>query len=155
MKEDEPVLRKQSKPVDAMTPRLTTLLDDMAESLISAGGVGLAAPQVGILRRIVIIDDGVEDGKNHTVEFINPRIIREEGHQEAAEGCLSIPGKWGITSRPMTVTVEAEDRNGNKFTYTGTELFGRCLCHEYDHLDGILYTDKCIRMLDEDEVEQG
>lgn len=155
MKENEPVLRKVCKPVETLTPRLLTLLDDMAETLIETGGVGLAAPQVGILRRMFIIDDGVEEGENHIVEFINPRIVKEEGHQEAAEGCLSLPGKWGITSRPMTVTVEAEDRNGKTFTYTGTELFGRCLCHEYDHLDGILYIDKCIRMLDEDEIEQG
>ena len=153
MKESEPVLRKTSKPVEKLTPRLETLLDDMAETLTKAEGVGLAAPQVGILRRIFIIDDGVHEGKNHIVEFINPKIIKTEGHQEEAEGCLSIPGKYGVTSRPMTVTVEAEDRNGKVFTYTGTELFGRCLCHEYDHLDGILYTDKVIRMLDEDEVE--
>lgn len=152
VKEGEPVLRKVSRPVEEITPKILTLLDDMRDTLIRAGGVGLAAPQVGILRRIFIIDDN-PDGDHNIVEFINPRIIKTEGHQEESEGCLSIPGKYGITSRPMTVTVEATDRNGKLFTYTGTELFGRCLCHEYDHLDGILYIDKVIEMLDPDDYE--
>ncbi len=152
VKEGEPVLRKVSRPVEEITPKILTLLDDMRDTLIRAGGVGLAAPQVGILRRIFIIDDN-PDGGHNIVEFINPRIIKTEGHQEESEGCLSIPGKYGITSRPMTVTVEATDRNGKLFTYTGTELFGRCLCHEYDHLDGILYIDKVIEMLDPDDYE--
>lgn len=152
MKEGEPVLRKTSRPVEAINDKITTLLDDMRDTLIKAGGVGLAAPQVGILRRIFIIDDKPDDGHN-IIEFINPRIIKTEGHQEEAEGCLSIPGKWGITSRPLTVTVEATNRNGELFTYTGTELFGRCLCHEYDHLDGILYIDNALEMLDPDDVE--
>ena len=152
MTEKEPVLRKVSKPVTEITKRTLTLLDDMRDTLIKSGGVGLAAPQVGILRRIFIIDDN-PDGAHNIVEFINPKIIKTEGEQEDAEGCLSIPGKYGITRRPMTVTVEAQDRNGNTFTYTGTELFGRCLCHEYDHLDGILYTDKAIEMLEPEDVE--
>lgn len=152
VKEGEPVLRKVSRPVDEITPKILTLLDDMRDTLIRAGGVGLAAPQVGILRRIFIIDDN-PDGGHNIVEFINPKIIKTEGHQEESEGCLSIPGKYGITSRPMTVTVEATDRNGKLFTYTGTELFGRCLCHENDHLDGILYIDKVIEMLDPDDFE--
>ena len=152
MKEGDPVLRKKSRPVEEITDRIITLLDDMKDTLIKSGGVGLAAPQVGILRRIFIIDD--DPDKNHNiVEFINPRIVKTEGHQEAVEGCLSIPGKYGITSRPMTVTVEATNRKGETFTYTGTELFGRCLCHESDHLDGILYIDNAIEMLDPDEVE--
>ena len=152
MKEGEPVLRKQSKPVGEITERIATLLDDMKDTLIESGGVGLAAPQVGILRRIFIIDDKPDDGHN-IVEFINPKIIKTEGHQEEVEGCLSIPGKYGITSRPMTVTVEATNRKGESFTYTGTGLFGRCLCHENDHLDGTLYIDNAIEMLDPDEVE--
>ncbi len=152
MKEDEPVLRKTSRPVGEINNRIITLLDDMKDTLIKAGGVGLAAPQVGILRRIFIIDDN-PDGGHNIVEFINPRIIKTEGHQEEAEGCLSIPGKWGITSRPLTVTVEATNRKGEIFTYTGTELFGRCLCHENDHLDGILYIDNAIEMLDPEDVE--
>ncbi len=152
VKEGEPVLRKVSRPVEEITPKILTLLDDMRDTLIRAGGVGLAAPQVGILRRIFIIDDNPDEGHN-IVEFINPKIIKTEGHQEESEGCLSIPGKYGITSRPMTVTVEATDRNGKLFTYTGTELFGRCICHEYDHLDGILYIDNVIEMLDPDDFE--
>ncbi len=152
MKEGEPVLRKTSKPVTEITDRIITLLDDMKDTLIKAGGVGLAAAQVGILRRIFIIDDD-PDGKHNIIEFINPKIIKTEGHQEEAEGCLSIPGKWGVTSRPLTVTIEATNRKGETFTYTGTALYGRCLCHENDHLDGILYIDNAIEMLDEDDVE--
>ncbi len=152
MTENEPVLRKISKPVGEITDRTITLLDDMRDTLIKSGGVGLAAPQVGILRRIFIIDDNPDNGHN-IVEFINPKIIKTEGHQEEVEGCLSIPGKYGVTSRPMTVTVEATNRNGEVFTYTGTGLFGRCLCHESDHLDGILYIDNALEMLDPDEVE--
>lgn len=150
VKEGDPVLRKVSRPVDEITPRIITLLDDMRDTLIRTGGVGLAAVQVGILRRIFIIDDD-PDGNHNIVEFINPKIIKTEGHQEEAEGCLSIPGKCGITSRPMTVTVEATNRNGETFTYTGTALFGRCLCHEYDHLDGILYIDNALEMIEDDE----
>lgn len=152
MKEHEPVLRKISKPVGEINDRIITLLDDMKDTLIKSGGVGLAAPQVGILRRLFIIDDNPDKGHN-IVEFINPRIIKTEGKQEEVEGCLSIPGKYGIVPRPMTVTVEATNRNGETFTYTGTGLFGKCLCHEYDHLDGILYIDKAVEMLDEDDVE--
>ncbi len=152
MTEKEPVLRKVSRPVAEITPRIITLLDDMRDTLIDSGGVGLAAPQVGILRRIFIVDDMPDDGHN-IIEFINPEIIKTEGHQEEAEGCLSLPGKCGITSRPMTVTVRAYDRHGKEFTYTGTGLFGRCLCHEYDHLDGILYTDKALQMLSPEEFE--
>ena len=150
---DNELLRKKSKPVTEITPKIITLLDDMRDTLKKANGVGLAAPQVGILRRIYVIDTGVEEGKHEFVEFINPEIIFTEGKQEGAEGCLSVPGKYGITSRPAKVTVKAQDRNGKWFEYTGTNLFARCLCHEYDHLDGILYTDKVIRMLDPEEYE--
>lgn len=152
MTEEEPVLRKISKPVEQITARTTTLLDDMKDTLIKSGGVGLAAPQVGILRRIFVIDDAPE-GKHHIVEFINPKIIKTEGNQQEVEGCLSIPGKCGVTSRPMIVTVEATDREGKIFTYSGSGLFARCLCHENDHLDGILYIDNALEMLDSDEVE--
>ena len=152
VKEGEPVLRKKSRPVEEINSRILTLLDDMRDTLIRSGGVGLAAPQVGILRRIFIIDDNPDNGHN-IIEFINPKIIKTEGHQEEAEGCLSIPGKYGITSRPRVVTVEATDRNGNVFTYTGKDLFGRCLCHENDHLDGILYIDNVIEMLEPEDYE--
>ena len=148
------ILRKVCRTQLNFDERLATVLDDMADTLIDQNGVGLAAVQVGILRRIYIIDAGAEEGEHEIIEFINPKIIKTEGTQKDVEGCLSIPGKYGITERPMTVTVEAQDRNGNKFTYTGSELLGRCLCHEYDHLDGILYTDKAIKMLDKDEIEE-
>ncbi len=151
--EENEILRKTSKPVDGVTPRIETLLDDMADTLIKAGGVGLAAVQVGILRRIFIIDIGVEDGKNEIIEFINPEIIKKSGKQEEVEGCLSVPNKYAITRRPAKVTVRAENRKGEKFEYTGEGLFARCLCHEYDHLDGILYTDNAIEMLDPEDVE--
>ena len=152
MTEKDSVLRKVSRPVDVINDRILTLLDDMRDTLIDSGGVGLAAPQVGILRRIFIIDELPDEGHN-IIEFINPQIIKTKGHQEEPEGCLSIPGKCGITSRPMTVTVKALDRHGNEFTYTGSELFGRCLCHEYDHLDGILYIDNALEMLDPEDFE--
>ena len=151
--EEDDILRKKSKPVTEITPRIITLLDDMKETLIKTGGVGLAAVQVGVLKRIYIIDIGVEEGKNEILEFINPEIIKTKGHQEEAEGCLSVPGKYGITSRPAVVTVRATDRNGNPFEYTGKEIFARCLCHEYDHLDGILYIDNVIEMLDPEDLE--
>lgn len=151
--EEDETLRKKSKPVTEITPRIIQLLDDMADTLRRANGVGLAAVQVGILRRIYIIDIGVEDGKSNIIEFINPEIIKTEGNQQEAEGCLSVPGKCGITSRPAKVTVRAQDRKGNFFEYTGEDLFARCLCHEYDHLDGILYTDNVLEMLDPDDYE--
>lgn len=147
------LLRKKCRPVEEITPKIITLLDDMHDTLIKANGVGLAAPQVGILRRIFIIDEGAGENDHKIIEFINPKIIDKKGHQEEAEGCLSVPGKYGITSRPMTVTVEATDRNGNLFTYTGTALYGRCLCHENDHLDGILYCDNVLEMLDPEDFE--
>jgi peptide deformylase len=148
-KEDE-ILRKKSKPVDVINDRIITLLDDMKDTLIKTGGVGLAAVQVGILRRIFIIDTSPEEDKHNIIEFINPEIIDKKGNQKEIEGCLSIPGEYGLTSRPMTVTVKATDRNGKEFTYTGSELYGRCLCHEYDHLDGILYIDHALEMYEDD-----
>ena len=134
----EEFLRKPSRSVDKITPRILTLLDDMKDTLHKANGVGLAAVQVGVLRRVVIIE--VEEGK--LIELINPEIIRSSGTQNEAEGCLSLPGKWGITDRPMKVTVRALDRFGNSFTVTGEGLLARAFCHEIDHLDGILFVDK-------------
>ena len=147
------ILRKKCKEVTEITPKIITLLDDMKDTLIKANGVGLAAPQVGILRRIFIVDDGAGDGEHNIIEFINPKIIETKGHQVEVEGCLSLPGKYGVTSRPMTVTDEATDRNGKTFTYTGTGLYGRCLCHENDHLDGTLYIDNALEMLDPEDFE--
>ncbi len=151
IKDGDELLRKPCRNVTEITPRIITLLDDMKDTLHKANGCGLAAPQVGVLRRIVIIE--VEDGKLY--EMINPEIIeRSTELQEDIEGCLSIPGKWGITRRPMTVTVRAMDRHGNYYTLKGSELLARAICHETDHLDGILYTDKAIRMLTKKEIEE-
>ena len=147
--EEDPILRKISRPVTEITPRIHTLLDDMVETMRATNGCGLAAVQVGILRRIVVVE--VDEGE--VFEMINPRIIAEEGTQEETEGCLSLPGKWGITRRPAKVTVEATDRDGNLYTVTGEDLLARAFCHELDHLDGHLYTDRTIRMLSPDEVE--
>ena len=133
-------LRKISRPVEKITPRILTLLDDMAETMRAAQGVGLAAPQVGILRRICVIVVG--DGP---IELVNPVIIKEEGEQVGSEGCLSVPGQSGIVKRPMKVTVKAQDRKGNTFEISGEELLARAFCHEIDHLNGILYVDKVIR----------
>ena len=120
-----------------ITPRTLCLLDDMLETMRDANGCGLAAPQVGILRRIVIVE--VEPGEVY--EMINPKIIASGGEQEAEEGCLSIPGRWGITHRPRHVTVQCLNRNGETVTYTGHDLLARAFCHELDHLDGKLFID--------------
>ena len=131
------VLRKVCRPVDKITPRILTLLDDMAETMHSADGVGLAAPQVGVLRRIVVIE--VEEG--NLIELINPKIIAFSGSQEDTEGCLSVPGKFGTVTRPMHVTVRALNRKGETFDITGSGLLAKAFCHELDHLDGKLYID--------------
>lgn len=149
VKEGDPVLRGKCRPVDEITPRILTLLDDMRDTLHNADGCGLAAPQVGVRRRIAIVE--VDEGD--TIELINPEIIDRKGKQNEIEGCLSLPGKWGYTDRPMTVTVKALDRRGNEFTVSGSGLKARALCHEIDHLDGILYTDHAVRMVDPSEIE--
>ena len=151
IKEGDPLLRKQSRPVEEITPRIHTLLDDMIDTMHKAKGCGLAAVQVGVLRRVVVIEG--EDGKIY--ELINPKIIARAGTQEECEGCLSLPGVWGITKRPRAVTVRALDRNGNEVEYTGRDLLARAFCHELDHLDGGLFTDVMIRRLGKDEVEVG
>ena len=140
-------LRKVCRPVDAITPRIHTLLEDMVETMRAANGVGLAAPQVGILRRIVVIE--VEPGE--VIELINPKIIAYSGEQDGQEGCLSVPGRWGMVKRPMHVTVRALNRKGEEFEITGHELLARCFCHELDHLDGGLYIDKAYAMDEDDE----
>jgi len=131
------VLRKVCRPVDKITPRTLTLLDDMVETMRAANGVGLAAPQVGVLRRIVVIE--VEEG--NVIELINPKIIAYSGEQTDTEGCLSVPGRTGTVTRPMHVTVRAQNRHGETFDITGSELLARAFCHELDHLDGKLYVD--------------
>ena len=135
-------LRKVCRPVEAITPRVITLLDDMVETMRAANGCGLAAPQVGILRRIVVVE--VEEGVVY--ELINPKIIAYSGEQEAEEGCLSVPGQWGTTRRPMNVTVRALNRHGETIEVTGHDLLARAFCHELDHLDGKLFIDCAIHM---------
>ena len=149
--DEDPLLRKVSRDVGTPNDRTRALLDDMIDTLRDAEGVGLAAPQVGILRRIFVINVGIEEEREEYVEFIDPVILETSGEQDGAEGCLSVPGRQGNVKRPDKVTVEATDRNGNRFTYTGTGLMARCLCHEYDHLDGILYVDKAYEMADDEE----
>lgn len=131
------VLRKVCRPVDKITPRTLTLLDDMVETMRAANGVGLAAPQVGVLRRIVVIE--VEEG--NVIELINPKIIAYSGEQTDTEGCLSVPGRSGTVTRPRHVTVRALNRHGESFDITGSDLLARAFCHELDHLDGKLYVD--------------
>lgn len=137
VKVGDDVLRKKCRPVEEITPKIIRLLDDMIQTMRDAQGVGLAAPQVGILRRIVVIE--VEEG--NVIELINPKIIAYAGEQVGNEGCLSVPGKWGTVSRPMHVTVRATNRHGEAFELTGSELLARAICHELDHLDGKLYID--------------
>ena len=148
----DPALHKVCKPVTNFDNKLFKLLDDMRDTLIESGGVGLAAPQVGILRRVVLVDVGMED--NEIVEFINPEMIETDGEQYGAEGCLSVPGKYGLVKRPMYAKVRAQDRNGDWFEAEGEELIARCFCHELDHLDGIVYTEVMERFLTEKELEE-
>ena len=144
---DEPALHKVCKRVTSFDWRLRKLLDDMRETLIDSNGVGLAAPQVGILKRVVLVDTGDE-----ILELINPEMLETSGEQTGAEGCLSVPGKYGIVTRPMYAKVRAQDRNGDWYEVEGEELIGRCFCHEYDHLDGILYTQIMERFLTDEEL---
>lgn len=137
VKVGDEILRKKCRPVEEITPKILRLLDDMAETMRDAQGVGLAAPQVGIMRRIVVIE--VEEG--NLIELINPKIIAYAGEQEGTEGCLSVPGKWGTVKRPMHVTVRALNRHGEEFEITGSEFLARAFCHELDHLEGRLYID--------------
>ena len=144
---DEPALHKVCRPVDKFDWRLHKLLDDMHETLAEANGVGLAAPQVGILRRVVIVDTGEE-----ILELVNPELLETDGEQEGAEGCLSVPGKYGLVKRPYYAKVRAQDRHGEWFECEGEELIARCFCHELDHLDGIVYTEVMERFLTEEEL---
>ena len=145
--EPNPTLHKVCRPVTEFNRRLHTLLDDMADTLAEANGVGLAAPQVGILRRVVIVDIGEE-----ILELVNPELIETSGEQEGAEGCLSVPGKYGIVKRPMVAKVRAQDRNGEWFEVEGEELIARCFCHELDHLDGHMYTELVSHYLTDEEL---
>ena len=155
---EDPVLSKVCHPVTKFDERLAELLDDMRETLTKANGVGLAAPQVGILRRVVL----VVNAEGEMMELVNPTILEQSGEQEGLEGCLSVPGMWGYVTRPEWVKVKAQDRGGNWFEAEGTGLTARCFCHELDHLDGHLYAELCDelytnedldRMMEEEEQE--
>lgn len=155
VKDGDSTLLKHSRPVTEFNERLHILLDDMKETLLASGGVGLAAVQVGVLRRaVVVIETNVPEGEEEKViELVNPKVVAWEGEQTGPEGCLSFPGKYGIVKRPDHVRVQAQDRNGNPFEIEGTGLTARCFCHEIDHLDGIVFTSRAIRMLEPEEYE--
>jgi len=144
----DPALHKVCKPVENFDKKLHKLLDDMRETLIDSNGVGLAAPQVGILRRVVLVDIGDE-----ILELINPEMLETDGEQVGPEGCLSVPGKYGLVKRPNWAKVRAQDREGNWYEAEGEEIIARCFCHELDHLDGIVYTEVMERFLTEEELE--
>ena len=148
VKNGDPTLRKVSRSVINFDEKLSVLLDDMADTMYESGGVGLAGNQVGTLRRVVVIDIG-----EGLIELVNPEIIEAEGEQESVEGCLSCPGEYGITRRPNYVKVKAQDRFGEWFEIEGEELLAKAFCHEIDHLEGIIYKQKVIRMLDPSEIE--
>ena len=146
----EPSLHKVCRPVEKFDGRLHKLLDDMVETMQDAHGVGLAAPQIGILRRVVVVDTG--DG---VLELVNPTLLETDGEQMGAEGCLSVPGKYGLVSRPYYAKVRAQDRNGEWYEVEGEEIIARCFCHELDHLDGIVYTEVMERFLRDEELDFG
>ena len=157
LKDTDEQLRKKSREVTEYNKRIHTLLDDMRETLIEADGVGLAAPQVGVLRRVVIVMDTSKEDltpEEQIIELINPEIIDEEGEQYGTEGCLSVPGVYGYVTRPMKVTVKAFDRNGKQFEVTGEGLTARAFCHEIDHLEGQLFTDITDHILTPEELEE-
>lgn len=137
------ILRKKCKPVTEFDEKLGTLIDDMAETLKAENGVGIAGPQVGVLKRVIVVMDG-----DKVYGLVNPIIVKQSGIQENVEGCLSVPGKYGVTRRPRKVTVKAFDRSGKEVTVTGTDMTARCFCHEIDHLEGVLFIDNVLRMVD-------
>ena len=150
VKVGDPVLTKKCRPVTKFDDSLATLLDDMFETMHDANGVGLAGPQVGLLRRVVVIDTGEED-----IELVNPEIVEvSEETQTGLEGCLSLPGEWGIVTRPMRAKVRAQDRYGDWYEYEGEELLARAFLHEIDHLDGHMYTEIAEKMLTAEELEE-
>lgn len=151
VEQGEDCLNKVCRPVTAFNARLHTLMDDLVETLAEAGGAGLAAPQVGILRRAcVVMDEETEE----FIELVNPEILTQSGEQTGPEGCLSVPGKWGLVTRPNYVRVRAQDRDGAWFEIEGEGLMARCFCHELEHLDGHLYTEHIDRFLTDEEVEE-
>lgn len=155
LEKGDPTLEKHCRTVTDINGRIMTLLDDMKQTLSESGGVGLAAPQVGVLRRVVIVlETNVENEEEEfMIELINPEIIEQSGEQTGPEGCLSLPGQYGIVTRPDVVKVRAQDRDGNTFEYVGEGLTARCFCHEIDHLEGILFTQRAQRMLTPEELK--
>lgn len=149
VKDGDPILKKKCRPVEKFDQKLAILLDDMTETMHQANGVGLAAPQVGMLRRVVVIDVG-----EGVIELVNPKIVAYSGEQEGVEGCLSFPGEWGLAKRPNYVKVRAQDRNGEEFEIDGEELLARAFCHEIDHLNGVVFKDVADRMLTPAEIEE-
>ena len=145
----DPVLTKVCRPVTKFDDRLSQLIDDMIETLHDANGAGLAAPQIGVLRRVVIVNTEGEDW-----ELVNPEIIDTQGEQEGLEGCLSLPGKWGLVTRPEYAKVRAQDRHGDWYEYEGEDLTARCFLHEIDHLDGHMYTELAEKMLTQEELDE-
>ena len=154
--EENPALRKVCRPYTAFDERLHQLLDDMKETLSQANGVGLAAPQVGIIRRAcIVMETNVPEGEDeYFIELVNPEIVKAEGEQTGLEGCLSLPGHWGIVTRPYTVRVRAQDRDGATFEVEDEDITARCFCHEIEHLDGHLFSEHCDRLLTDEELEQ-
>jgi peptide deformylase len=149
VKDGDEILRKKSKPVAAIDSKILTLLDDMKETMAKAGGVGLAAVQVGKLKQVIVIDTGEEE-----LELINPKMLRSSGSQEDLEGCLSCPGQWGITKRPMKVEVETLTREGKTVRKKAEGFLAKAICHEMDHLNGTLFYDNAVRMLTQEEIEE-
>ena len=150
VKQGDECLKKVCRPVTEFNDRLHTLLDDMKETLIDSGGVGLAAPQVGVLRRVCVVMNDDEE----IIELVNPEIIAVDGEQTGLEGCLSVPGRYGIVTRPYVVRVRAQDRDGNIFEVEDEDLTARCFCHELAHLDGQLFVEVADRMLSDEELEE-
>ena len=148
--DQDPALHKVCRPVTNFDARLHDLLDDLKETLTHANGAGLAAPQVGILRRVVVVVDANEE----MLELVNPELIAQEGEQDGFEGCLSVPGRWGIVKRPMKARVRAQDRNGDFFEVEGEEIVARCFCHEIEHLDGHIFTEHCDRLYTNEELDE-
>lgn len=146
----DPALHKKCHPVTRFDAKLGLLLDDMKETLAHANGAGLAAPQIGILRRVVV----VVDGSDQMLELVNPEILAEEGEQDGLEGCLSVPGYYGFVKRPMKVRVKAQDRTGTWFEAEGEEIVARCFCHETEHLDGHVFTEHADKLYTTEELDQ-
>ncbi|MDR2591117.1 MAG: peptide deformylase [Oscillospiraceae bacterium] len=157
LKDDDPGLSKKSRTITSFDKRLFTLLDDMRETLVNADGLGLAAPQVGVLRRVALIADTTIEAETldeQIIELINPEIIFEDGEQCGSEGCLSIPGVYGLVSRPNTVKIKSYDRHGKEFELETSALTARAIFHEIDHLNGVLFTDIMERLLTDEEIEE-